>query len=205
MLSDGARCTSSGPDAPADCTERLMLSAEARHHAKCCRGPRGPGLCSRGGMMRMCWHGCSEHVASSCSSQAGWMWARGPSVSWMPWRSCCLVARACLCLAQMQLAHIIGPPRRCRRFRAAGVLLVHQMLRHRAHQHTSTGDGSPAHLGDASLASHQCSASMRAPDHVLSWCSRGGMMRMCWHGCSEQRAWGLAAWGLAACGREDLR
>ena len=121
-----------------------------------------------------------------------------PSLGWIPWRFCCLFTCSHVFVsAPMQLAH--GPCEAMRRFRAAGAVLVQQLLWHEAFEHRAFGDGSPGQLDHASVACEQCNASMRALEHILAQCSRGGMMRMCWHGRSEDRASG-AAWGLAACG-----
>ena len=109
-----------------------------------------------------------------------------PSVGWIPWRSCCVFTCSHLFLAPMQLAH--GPCEAMRRFRAAGAVLVHQLLWHDAFEHRAFGDGSPGQLDHASVACEQCNASMQALEHILSQCSGGGMMRMCWHGCSEHVA-----------------
>ena len=119
------------------------------------------------------------------------------SLGWIPWRSCCLFTCAHLLLAPMQLAH--GPCEARRRFRAAGAVLVHQPMWHEAFEHRAFGDGSPGQLDHASVACEQCNASVQALKHILSQCSGGGMMCMCWHGCSEDRA-SAAAWGLAECG-----
>ena len=72
-------------------------------------------------------------------------------------RACCSRADAC---ASCPGSQHTCPPSMC-------TLLVRQMLLHQANQHRNIGDGPPDHLSHASLASHGCSASMRAPEHIL--------------------------------------